>query len=430
MISCMIVGGDYGRRVGEFIKSNSGGSIEIDESNIFTGFTQDSKILKSSYIKVNKLIYLIDESIDINNDIKVLYELMGNKAFFKVEEIWIFGKDSELNIKSINLFKKIMLDLNFSEYFITLNEDDISFRDLYKEITGITDYENSDVAYKKIYRAKANDESKVGYDPESYKRNIEIVEDDRVAIYEGVKDSAVKAETGKVVRDSTYREISKIDLDIKEVDLDGTEYKQNIFIVSGLSKAGSSAFASSLCSSINEKDISINLVDLSNNCGGARLLVTKSKKYTLVDNIDLLTGNSYSSEKMCIFTTNEITRLSSKPDYLLYYFSIPNRVESDYIVIDCDIVNLEKVIDLCKTRVKSVFICCQDTKDEIYLTKGYIDSLYSRKVNTILYLNNSFSYVEQDKKMSSVECKEFIPNIKIISPTNLNTADLSLVMDI
>ena len=68
----VIVGGDSSERLAEFIGKNAGGSIEVPADYIFRSFAGDAKTMMNTYIKANALIYLMDESPDIKEDLKVM----------------------------------------------------------------------------------------------------------------------------------------------------------------------------------------------------------------------------------------------------------------------------------------------------------------------------------------------------------------------
>lgn len=420
MINCAIVGGEVAKNLAKYINVNSGGSIVVSEDNIFEEFSSDRDILKGSYIKVSKLIYLIDETHNIKEDITVLYELIQNRALFNIGELWVFGKETEENFMGQDLLCKILIDLDFENYQIRLTEDDPSFSDIYKEITGVIDAEDYRVPYVKVYRTEIGDDSKVGYDPTPYRHNIKLLEEDRVGKYEKMKESSKKSENNIPIKEEPSSHLPNVHLDIKAIKVDDVIYKSNIFVVCGFAKAGTSVFASNLALSLSVKH-AVNMIDISKNCGSARNCIRLSKSYTLVKNKELLTGKDFSNHCLTIYTSAEIKDLDTKFDYLKYILSSPNRTKSDYIVIDCDISQLEEICKICNIRMNRVFLCCQSVKDELMLLDPYIEYLSKADIKTLLYLNNSIMYDDSYEKIDAIYVKDYYKDLMVINPINFKT---------
>lgn len=420
MISCCIVGGESAIRLRDYINSNAGKSLEVQDDYLFSSFSEEESKIKSTYIRCQKLIYLIDESVDVSADLKVLFDLMESRAFFKIQEIWIFGKDNEVNNKGLNYFERIMIDLGFSDYFIRLSTDEVSLREVYRDITGVTESSEYKVPYKRVYRSRRSDESKIGYEPETYKKNIELKRDSSVDSYNKMKDASIKSETNKVIKDSPEPLPPKVDLHVDKINIEDLINKDNIFIVTGNPKAGISAFSARLSISLANKGFNVNLLDLSPNCGSARICLRKHSKSVLVDNVDLLTGKNYSNNNLTIYNTATLGSLELKTSYLKYILSIPNRSESKYVVIDCSITQLSEFLEVCQTRVSKVFVCTQDVKDELLLIKDVVNNCISKGLKTLVYLNNSIKFDSSFQKITAAQAKSIIDKSKIISPVNLD----------
>ncbi|MGL4949502.1 MAG: hypothetical protein ACRC5M_03885 [Anaeroplasmataceae bacterium] len=428
MISCSIVGGHKAENLKDYINNNAGGSIVVEPSNVYKSFTINESEIKSTYIKVQKLIYLIDESKDILSDLKVLFEAMQNKAFFRVEEIWIFGIDNEINSKGLNYFERLMSDLGFSDYYIRLDEAELSYNSIYKEITGVTEEQGSGVKFTKIYRAHRADKSKVGYDPKPYSKNRLLAMDNSVEDYDKMKEASVLSETNKIIKDVSESQIPKVDLNIDISSVTDSIVNKDIIIVCGNSKAGVSIFASTLAINVSATK-TVNIVDISHNCGSARTVIRKSKSCTIVDNKKLLTGTNYSNNKLSVYNTSTIGDKLMKPYYLKYLFSTPNRTQSDYTVIDCNIEEFYEVINSCSSRIHKIFLCCQEIKDELILIKPYIERTLSKGLDCMVYLNNSINYDKSAKRITTVDVKEMYKDIKVISPIDFNKrVDLSQLL--
>lgn len=421
MIKCMVVGGNTAIKLADFIRESSGGSIEIAKDNVYSSFQRDKSTLERSLIRVNKLIYLIDEISSIREDFKILDGLMENATFFNIEEIWIFGKDNEDNNKAMQSFKTIMADLDFDNYFIELAPDDVPFTKIYRNMIGRVDNDDeSKVQYKKVYRAYRSEESKKGYDAKSFDKNLEPKIKNSAAEYEKMKEVSKKIETGRIIKEAPVEELEKIDIKIDTIDLQQTVYKKKIFIVSGRPKSGISALASSLCMSIGSNTkLFTNLIDISRNCGSARSCIRIGKKVTLVNNEKLLTGTDYSNKKLAIYNSSDIKSSDVKSSYLKYLLSIPNRVTSDIVVIDCDYSDLDDVVNICGARIGGIFICSQDVKDEVLLIQNEVNRLNDKGKSTLIFLNNSIKFDDSFEKISAVNVKKLCPGSKVIMPVDL-----------
>lgn len=421
MIKCMVVGGNTGVKLAEFIRESSGGSIEVSKENVYSSFQRDKSTLERSLIRVNKLIYLIDEISSIREDFKILDGLMENATFFSIEEIWVFGKDNEDNNKAMQSFKTIMADLDFDNYFIELSPDEIPFTKIYRSMIGrVDDDDDSKVKYKKIYRAYRSEESKKGYDAKPFDKNLEPKIKNSATEYEKMKEVSKKIETGRIIKESPIEELEKIDIKIDTIDLHQSVYKKKIFIVSGRSKSGVSALASALCMSIGfNTKLFTNLIDISRNCGSARTCIRIGKKVTLVNNEKLLTGTDYSNKRLAIYNSSDVKSADVKSSYLKYLLSIPNRVASDVIVIDCDYSDLDDVVNICGARVGGIFICSQDVKDEVLLIQNEVNKLSDKGKETLIFLNNSIKFDDSFEKISAVNVKKLCPNSKVIMPVDL-----------
>lgn len=428
MIKLLIVAGSQTESLSDYIDKTSGGSVSIDYK--FNSFGYDFEELSSTIVRADKLIYVISDNIDIRKELVNLYNLMTVQAFFKVGEIHLFVKSNDVLNETISNFQSIMSDLEFSNYKINTINGEISFTDIYKDVLGIVTEDGGQITkYKKVYRAVRNEQSKVGYDPTFIRKNIVPVEENSAEVYEKVKEASVKSETGKVIRDADAEEIPKIDLtSLVNIDVSSRMHKQNIVIVVGNPKSGTSSFCSHLCMSLSNK-VKTYLVDLSRNCGSARTVIRKSDKYTLVDNRELLLGTEYNNLDLAVFNTATIKDRHIKLDYLKHLLSIPNRVRGDYYILDLDMDNLDDVLSLCDKRIHSIYFVSQEIHDELSLIKHKVNSL-SDRYTSYLYLNNSIQFDSSFKRVESVSVKETIHNCKIIKPINFNKrVDLSVLFE-
>lgn len=428
MIKCIIVGGVTATNVANYINKTSGGSILIEDTDIYASFQTDSDKLKNSLIVVDSLIYLMDESMNLKEELTVLYDLMQNRTFFNVGQIFIFSKNTDTLDASCNNFERLMSEIDYDSYQIIRydNDSDLTFSSIYKNITGIVDEEEEKNVYKKVYLAERGSDSRRGYDPESYKKNIIPKQENSLDKYEKIKESAIKSDTGKYTVDVPELDIKKLDIAIDKIDTFDIDYNRDIIVVTGKPKAGTSIFASTLAISLRSQDKSVNMIDLSKNCGSCRSIIRRSKKRISVNNKRLLTGEDYSNRGLCIFNSVDLPTLDMKTNYLKYILSIPNRTKCNYLVIDCDYDILNEVVQLCGSRLNRVVICTQSIKDEVLLIKDDANKFCSRDVKVYIFLNQSINFDKSFSKVDVTTVKDLIPKSIILKYIDFNNQDIDL----
>lgn len=420
----MIVGRG-GSDLANYIKENSGGSIEIDNANIYESFMSDERTLNSSLIIVDSLIYMVDEAIDIRKDLNVLFTLMQNKTFFNVKEIFVYAQNTDDVVRGMNQFETLMSELNYESYTIDMIDGEIPYSKIYNDITGITDEKDDKTSYKRVYRSVITEDSVRGYDPETFNRNILLKDENNVEVYEKAKETAVKNETGRVIKDTPELSPTKIDFKPKAINIDEIEYKKDIVIVTGRPKAGTSIFASVYAESLyKNKNMQINLIDLSETFGSSRQCI-KRMKINAVDNKKLLLGGDFSKSRFNIFNATRVKE-DLTMSYLKFILSIPNRVKHDRIIIDCNYSDLNEILDICGRRIEKVFICTQQTKDEVILIENGCSLIKSRNIPLFIYLNNSMKFDKSSTVVLATAVKSMIPYAKVISPLDFDEeVDLS-----
>lgn len=415
----VIVGGDSSQRLAEFISDNAGGSIEIPANYVFNTFSGDRDAIVKTFIRANDLIYLMDESPNIKADLSVIYELMNNPALFRINTMWIFAEDNEINAQGLKQLESILKELDFTNYNIrTYDEDDLGFQDIYKEITGIVSEDREKIEYSKVYRVRRDEDGKRGYDPEIFNKNIELKATDGYLAYEEVKKSSVKAETGKVIEAGEEKEKPIIDLNIDEIDVASKSLKKNVIVVSGFAKSGVSSFATTMAKSLfNDKKIKVSLVDLSATCGSARNLIKNPKGITMIENKSFVLGADYSNTDFDVFKCPELKENSDRITFLKYIRTSENRHVSDFYVIDCGIDLLKNVLSMCNLNIDYVFLCTESSKEDVFLLKPYVELIKDKHV--YVYLNNNSKYSNY-VECSPNDVKETLGDVKVIKPLDLN----------
>lgn len=407
MIKCLVVGSNS-RKIADYIIKTSGGSVEIGDEHVYSSFFTDEEKLKNQIVIADIAIYYLDESISIRDDLRVLSDLIKDKTFFNVKEIFIFARETETIAKGIRQFMMLMDELEYDSYHIVTDDNDIPLTKIYNDINGISGTEDPGVYRKKVYRTVRDEESRVGYDPVLFKGRVLVQEDDRVVDYERMKQAAVKAETNRIIQENPELEPEKVNLDIKGVNIEDRVYKRNIIVVCGNPKSGTSVFASNMAMHLAKNKNKVSMIDISSNCGSARACLKKYKHSTLVDNEKLLTGTDYSNKNLAIYNTSSLHKRELRPSFLRYLLSIPNRTKSDYYVIDCDMTELREVIDLCGYRILRLFICAQEVKDEVLLVQGVVDDMVAKDISTMVFLNRSIAFDKSYKRVSAISAKELL----------------------
>lgn len=407
MIKCLVVGSNS-RKIADYIIKTSGGSVEIGDEHVYSSFFTDEEKIKNQIVIADIAIYYLDESISIRDDLRVLSDLIKDKTFFNVKEIFIFARETETIAKGLRQFMMLMNELDFDSYHIVTDDNDIPLTKIYNDINGISGTEEPGVYYKKVYRTMRDEESRVGYDPVLFKGRVLIQEDDKVLEYEKMKQAAVKAETNRIIQENPELEPEKVNLDIKGVNIEDRVYKRNIIVVCGNPKSGTSVFASNMAMDLARDKNNVAMIDISGNCGSARACLKRYRNNTLVDNTKLLTGKDYSNINLAIYTTSSLHKRELRPSFLRYLLSIPNRTRSDYYVVDCDITELREVMDLCGYRVLKLFMCAQEVKDEVMLIQGVVEDMANKDIPVMVFLNNSISFDKSYKRVSAPLAKDLL----------------------
>lgn len=436
MISCTVVGGSPALEFSKFIESNSGGSIVID--NVFNTFSSDSASISRGLIRTKKMIWLINESNNLKGDLAVIDECFRNPTYFRVEQFYIFGVRDESTTECEKIFKMLMIEHDFSSYKIYLKEKLSSYSTMYSELMGTTEDKEVVTVRRKIYRVSNSDASKRGYDPEEFNKNLAIEETDNSAVYEEIKKAARKTETNRIIKDVPEKPIPKIDLNISNIDIASVKYRQNIFIVCGKPKAGSSVLATNLTQFLIDRGDNVNVVDITPNFGCARMCISKlgasksNNKRILVNSEDLLTGREYNNKSLAVFSPSSLSNRSLLAGYLKYVLSIPNRTSCDYLVIDCCLDDIKEVIDICGSRIGRIFIAVPATREELIIARGKIKEVTYRKIEHVIFLNKYQNFDKSTVRITEVDAKGLIPDGKFTGYVNFEKeeADFSQLVKV
>lgn len=411
-MTCLLVGGVKAKQLGDFIEENSGKSVII--SNVFTSFSDDEDKFNKLMVRANKLIWLINESKNLRSDLNVLNNCIKNRTYFSVKEIYIFGTRDENTLEAERIFKLLMEENEFTSYRVSLTEEPSNFQSIYRELMGTSEADTKVTKRKAVYRATRVDDSKRGYDPEEYNKNISIQEEDRRKSYEEIKKAAIKTETNQIIKELPEKVIPRIDLNISDIEIEEIKYKRNIFIVCGKPKAGTSTLAVNLAKFLMEKGTT-NVIDISANFGSVIYLMEnlgldKINNRTLVDNTLLLTGKDFSNRDLAVYSPIKLHNRSLLISYLKYVMSIPNRTISDNVVIDCCIDDIEEIMNVCGTRIARIFIACQDTRNELVIIKNKVKSIIDTNNAHTIFLNRSIKYDKKVSRVTAVSAKKIIKN--------------------
>lgn len=427
IIKCLLVGGNSAIEFGKFIKDSSGGSVEVIDT--LSSFVNEEVSLKKRMIRCTKLVWFIDSSLNLKEDLRVLNERLQDSTYFKADEIYIFGvMNNEIKI-GLRMFKQLMQEQELTNYVIKVKEKPSTYQMMYNELLGSTDESSKVTKRKVVYRATVGDTSKRGYNPKFYDRNIIPMEKDNVRAYEDSKASAIKAETNRIIKDTPESLPNKVNLSISNLDLSKVKNLKNIILVCGNPKSGVSTLATHITKFLVYTNKHVDYIDLSDNLSGQTCLnkhglVNSKEGMILVDNKLLLTGKDYSNKPLAIY--NKPRKVDNSISYLRYILSIPKRVNCDYMIIDCNLKDLDAILNMCNNKIIRVILTTQSVSEELLLLRKYIRNLNILKCPNSIFLNRSVTYGDNYKILEGVDAKQILPKGKFINYINFNeTPDIN-----
>lgn len=410
----LIIGGQTGLEFSNFVKEASGGSIDIIDK--YVSLSTNEQDLKNNLIRADKLIYIISESKNIKNDLRVLNELMINRTYFNVKEMFIFGVSNDSIQEGIKNYKILMSEQGFDNYYINVNPKPMPFNVMYNSIMGIVEEDEQVTKFKKVYRATRSDSSKRGYEPRHYDRIIEPSVKDRVQAYEDIKEASLKAETGRPTRDSDEKYPPHIDIKIVDLDKNDVRATKDILLLTGRGKSGTSSLGTCMARELAIRGDDVVYIDLSYSGGSYRMIKDKIKEIYEVDLFNLMCGERISGDPRVILFSNQNKSLLS--ECLLYILKYLSNIDYKYIIIDCDCEDLPRIRDLCDNRIIKNIFTCENVEEELKILAECIN--ISKTPNSVLYLNNSIKFDKSCHKPSPVSIADKFPNCKIIKPLDLS----------
>ena len=422
MIRCLISGGTDAEKLQKYILKKSGGSIEVDNDHVYSSLYKDKHLVERAYIKANYLIILLDEIKDIRAEIKTLADLLKDATFFRIETIKIYGINTAENEKGVTQLRQVIKDVNIQKNTnyvvdVTLRDSMIPFSVIYSDITEIVKEDDQKIPIKKVYRVERGTSATEGYEPEQVGKIMCVPNiPDGAKKYSKIKKAAIKGETNNPIFAEKQTDLEKTDLQLNNLEIDKPLYTHNIIIVAGYPKAGTSTFATTLSRSlVVVSGKKINLVDLSDNCGSTRSITNKTSKVKPVDNRSLLLGDDPRDTKLKLFSSAGLSD-KVKHEYFRFLLSIPNRIPSDYTIVDCNIKDLQQIIACCPKQILRVILVSQAIENEVYLMKPEVEWSLGKGYNTTIYLNNSINYDSSFAPVDSTDVKLMYKDVTVISP--------------
>lgn len=410
----LIIGGQTGLEFAKFVKEASGGSIEVNSK--YTSLSIDESDLKNNLIRADKFVYIISESKNMKNDLRVLNQLMSNRTFFNVKEMFIFGISSDNVNECIKNYKVLMSEQKFDNYYINVEPNPVPFNVMYNSIMGIVDEGEEVTKFKKVYRATRNDSSKRGYEPKHYNKIIEPSVEDRVEAYEKIKEASKKVETGRPIRDEEEKYPPNIQINLVNLNEKDTKSIKDIMFITGREKSGTSAFSSCIVRELVARNMKVLLIDLSYSKGSIRMVSNQCKNFFEVDNLNILCGDLIPEDDNVI--AFKVPKKEIMLEYLMFVLKLSRNIDYNFIIIDCDLFDSKRVLNLVNNRILRTIITCENIKEELELLKVSIDNCEIK--DGVIYLNNSIKFDKTCSIPSPVFVRNNFSGFRIIKSVDLS----------
>lgn len=400
----------------DYFNRSFGGSLDVEGS--YTSLEMNMEVLLNNTIRCDKLIILFrDESgFNIKREMTCLGKLIEQNYFFRINEILVFSENTEYCLEGISVFKSIMDTVGYTNYDVKVYEDGLSTAQVYRDVMGIVPDDYTTTSYTKVYRREIGSESRVGYSPRKSKGSIVKSTEDRYSKYEVYKENMTKTETGRVIVENDSKELPVINIELEEYK-SKIDLIRNINVFTGNNKSGTSV----LCSkSFMQSGSNTLLLDFSKGLGSVRIVkylednpLIKTPSVEHIDNKDLLFDEHLSSNLKIVSYNNKKTLI----DFMKYIISIPNKLKCERIFIDCDIEDLEVLLNLIDQRLRKLIFTTESSIEEFSLLSNYISRF--DKYNSYLFLNDYLPLSEGYNKLDISNVTSLYPKLNVIKGENI-----------
>lgn len=400
----------------DYFNKSFGGTLDVEGK--YESLEMNMESLMNNNIRADKLIIVFKEEsgFNIKRETACLGKLIEQNYFFRVNEILLFAENNSYCLDGINYFKSAMENVDYNNYTIKVYEDGISTAQIYRDVMGIVPDDFTTTSYTKVYRREVGSDSRVGYSPRRSRGAIVKSTIDSYASYETYKENMKKTETGRVVVEPDPKEIPKFNIELEEYE-SKIDSIRNINIFCGNNKSGTSVLASNTFMQSRSNNL---FIDLSRGFGSVRILkymnddkVMETPPIEFLDNKDIL-FNTFDSNKLKVVSYNKKDKIL---DYLKYVLSIPNRISFDKIFIDCDLDDLEDIINLIDQRVRKLIFTTESSVEEFNLLESDIRKF--DKYTSYLFLNNHLNLDEGYRPLVISNITSAYPRLNVIKGENL-----------
>lgn len=422
MTNFMFLAPDVDSLVDYFNKS-FGGSLDVEGQ--YESLELNMESLMNNNIRADKLIIVFKEEsgFNIKREIACLGKLIESNYFFRINEILLFSEDSDYCKEGISSFKYVMDEVKFTNYSIKTYEDGISTAQIYKDVMGIVPDDFTTTSHRIVYRREIGSESRVGYSPRKFNHPLSKATPNTHKDYEVYKENTIKTETGRLFVENDEKKIPKFDIKLEQYE-SKIDSIRNIVILTGNSKSGTSALASNVFVQSQSNNL---MIDLSKGSGTIRILnymedhiLIKTPSMERIDNVDLM-FEDFKSKDLKVLQYNSKDKIL---DYLKYILSIPNRISFDNVYIDCDLEDLEDIVNLVDQRLKKLIFTTESSMEELSLLEPSLKKF--DRFNCYLFMNNHLKLNEGYTPLIASSITATFPRLNVVNGENLFGTGFSL----
>lgn len=407
----------------DYFNRSFGGTLDVEGQ--YESLEMNMESLMNNNIRADKMIIVFREEsgFNIKRETACLGRLIESNYFFRINEILLFSENNQYCLDGINYFKSAMESVGYNNYTVKVYEDGISTAQIYRDVMGIVPDDFTTTSYTKVYRREIGSDSRVGYSPRRSKGPIVKAIPDSYSSYDTYKENMKKTETGRVIVENDPKELPTIDIQLEEYESQ-IDSIRNINIFTGNSKSGTSVLASNVFVQSKSNNI---FIDLSKGLGSLRILkymnddrVLETPPMQFISNEDLL-FDQFMSNKLKIVSYNQKDKIL---DYLKYVLSVPNRVKFENVFIDCDLEDLQDIINLVDQRLRKLIFTTESCVEEFQLLEPSIR--HFNKFDCYLFLNNHLHLDEGYSPLVVSNVSSSYPKLSIIQGENLFLDDFNL----
>lgn len=400
----------------DYFNRSFGGSLEVEGS--YSSLELNMEVLLNNTVRCDKMIVIFkDESgFNIKREMTCLGKLIEQNYFFRINEILVFSENTEYCLEGITIFKSIMDTVGFTNYSTKVYEDGLSTAQVYRDVMGIVPDDYTTTSYTKVYRREIGSESRVGYSPRKSKGSIVKSSEDRYSKYETYKENMSKTETGRVIVENDAKEIPNINIELEEYK-SKIDLIRNINIFTGNNKSGTSILCSKAFVQAKRNCL---LLDFSRGLGSLRIVrylddnpLIMCDDINFIDTKDLL-FKEYLTDELKIINYNNKRNIV---DFMKYIVSIPNKIKYDKIFIDCDLEDLDTLINLIDQRLYKLIFTTESSNEEFSILEKYVRRF--DKYNCYLFMNQFLELSEGYTDLDVANVSTLYPKLKVVKGENL-----------